>query len=96
MLTLIYHGHSFVEIVCDQGSILVDPMISGNTLCDCTLADILQKKLIAICITHGHADHIGDTVAIVQQVPGLPILTVTGVARRLAENGIPHATAGSI
>ncbi len=65
MLHIVWHGHSFVEIVSDKGSILVDPFITGNPRCDVSVEQMREKNIIAICITHGHGDHIGDTMALV-------------------------------
>ncbi|HMT00859.1 MAG TPA: metal-dependent hydrolase [Candidatus Absconditabacterales bacterium] len=63
-MKIIRHGHSFVEIQTDIGSYLVDPFITGNPKCDVTLEEISQKQILGIFLTHGHADHIGDTVEI--------------------------------
>ncbi len=67
MIDIIYHGHSFVEIDLWGESILIDPYITDNKLCDISLQTICSKNIIAICITHGHSDHIWDTVEIVNK-----------------------------
>lgn len=67
MIEAVYHGHSFIELVTEQGSILIDPFITGNKLCDITVEDCLAKNLIAICLTHGHSDHVWDTIELSTQ-----------------------------
>jgi L-ascorbate metabolism protein UlaG (beta-lactamase superfamily) len=57
-MKIIYHGHSFLEIELADSSILVDPFIEGNKLCDVCLEDIVKKNIKMIFITHGHMDHI--------------------------------------
>ena len=56
---IIYHGHSFVELRINKHIVYIDPFISGNPLCDI-------KKESADCnfiiLTHGHADHFGNTI----------------------------------
>gem|GEM_PF-5042170 len=31
---------------------------------DCTVEQITEKNILAVCLTHGHGDHVGDTVQI--------------------------------
>lgn len=66
-MEVIFHSHSFVEIDLGSKSILIDPFITWNTLCDVSLKDINSKNIAAIIITHGHQDHIWDTVEIVNK-----------------------------
>ncbi len=58
-MKIIYHGHSFLEIISGDYVILIDPFISGNPVCDIKKEDI--KKCDYIILTHGHGDHYGDT-----------------------------------
>lgn len=57
-----YHGHSCVEIEANFGSILIDPFITGNTQALRNLEWFLEKSIHTIILTHGHSDHVGDTV----------------------------------
>ncbi|MDQ3020711.1 MAG: metal-dependent hydrolase [Bacteroidota bacterium] len=59
MSKIIYHGHSFVELILNENIIFIDPFIDGNPLCD-----IKSKgaKCNYIILTHGHDDHFGNTV----------------------------------
>lgn len=91
MIHCIYHGHSFVEILFDHNkSILIDPFITWNPKCDISLDDIWKKNIIAICITHGHGDHIGDTIAIKWLFADIPVFTVTWVAHYLEQQSLVH------
>lgn len=54
-----YHGHSVVKIMTDTHTILIDPFITGNGQTD---LDAAKEKVDVILVTHGHNDHLGDTV----------------------------------
>ncbi|EMG29024.1 metal-dependent hydrolase [Listeria fleischmannii 1991] len=56
-----FHGQSCIKIVTDTYTILVDPFISGNPACDLVVS---EQKPDFIAVTHGHDDHVGDTVQI--------------------------------
>ena len=56
-----YHGHSIVKIKTNDKVILIDPYITGNDLTDLKAAD---EKPDVILLTHGHNDHVGDTIEI--------------------------------
>ena len=65
-----YHGHSVVKIETEGKTILIDPFINGNSLCDLKVED---QKPDAILLTHGHNDHVGDTVEIAKQSDALVV-----------------------
>ena len=65
-----FHGHSVVKIKTGDFTILIDPFISGNGLTD-LIAE--NEKPNVILLTHGHNDHVGDTVAIAKANDSLVI-----------------------
>ncbi|MCG7335507.1 metal-dependent hydrolase [Sporosarcina sp. ACRSM] len=65
-----YHGHSIVKIKTGNHTILIDPFITGNQLTD---LKVDEEKPDAILLTHGHNDHVGDTVAIAKASDALVI-----------------------
>ncbi|ETT82607.1 metal-dependent hydrolase [Viridibacillus sp. FSL R5-0477] len=65
-----YHGHSIVKIQVNGYTILIDPFIKGNKLTDLKVED---QKPDVILLTHGHNDHVGDTVEIAKAVDALVV-----------------------
>ncbi|WP_370295703.1 metal-dependent hydrolase [Rossellomorea marisflavi] len=65
-----YHGHSVVKFETNGKTILVDPFINGNEYTDLHADDV---KADVIILTHGHNDHVGDTVAIAKRNDSLVI-----------------------
>lgn len=54
-----YHGHSIVKIWTNTTNLIIDPFINGNGLTD---LKVDEEKPDVILLTHGHNDHVGDTV----------------------------------
>lgn len=65
-----YHGHSIVKIVTGGKTILIDPFITGNQYTDLTVED---EKPDVILITHGHNDHVGDTLQLAKKNDSLVV-----------------------
>lgn len=63
-MKILYHGHSSVEIDAMPGSLIIDPFISGNPLSRTKVEDVMAEFVL---LTHGHADHTGDAIAIAKQ-----------------------------
>lgn len=92
MLECIFHGHSFVEITNGKVTLFIDPYITGNPSCDLTVSQACAKKPQAILLTHGHDDHIGDTVEIVKET-GAQIISSYDIAKYFTtEYGFEHTS----
>ena len=65
-----YHGHSVVKIKTGDFTILIDPFINGNKLTDLV---VKTEKPDVILLTHGHNDHVGDTVEIAKASDALVV-----------------------
>lgn len=65
-----YHGHSVVQIQTNGKTIIIDPFITGNGLTDLTVDEVKPDVII---LTHGHGDHVGDTVELAKRNDALVI-----------------------
>lgn len=63
-------GHSCFRIDTAGTSILIDPFISGNPVASVSLEELNPDVII---VSHGHGDHVGDTVALARRCKSLVI-----------------------
>ncbi len=64
-MKITYHGHSALSFVMNDGTgLIIDPFLSQNPLADIGVDDV---KVDYVLVTHGHDDHVGDTVKIAKQ-----------------------------
>ena len=70
-MKLTYLGHS--ALLIEEGSFkgIIDPFITGNSLCKSCIDDL--SNITHVFVTHGHSDHIGDTVEIARRNKSLII-----------------------
>src|SRR5688572_766637 len=80
-------GHACLLFESDGKSILVDPFLTGNPKAAVT-AD--QVKADAILVSHGHDDHIGDTIAIAQRT-GATVVSNFEIYLWLSKKGVKAA-----
>src|SRR5690625_1129696 len=67
-MKLSYDGHTVVKVGTESHTILIDPFISGNDACD---LDASTVEADVILLTHGHNDHVGDTIPIARRTNAL-------------------------
>jgi L-ascorbate metabolism protein UlaG (beta-lactamase superfamily) len=77
-------GQSAVELTDGDARILVDPFLTGNPKATVAADDLDPTHIL---LTHGHADHYGDTVEIAKRT-GAPVLALVEIANELSELGV--------
>ena len=70
VVELTYHGHSCFSIGVDGICLLVDPFLTGNSLADVTAEEVPADYIL---VSHGHGDHVGDTVSIAKRTGAMTI-----------------------
>ena len=60
-------GHAGFRLETGKATILIDPFLTGNPSAEGLDKAEVAKDVSHIVLTHGHADHIGDTVDIARQ-----------------------------
>jgi L-ascorbate metabolism protein UlaG (beta-lactamase superfamily) len=77
-------GHACFTLSDGETTVLIDPFLSGNPN-SAVSADEVQAT--TVLLTHGHADHVGDTVAIAKRT-GAPVFAITELAGELEGEGV--------
>jgi L-ascorbate metabolism protein UlaG (beta-lactamase superfamily) len=77
-------GHACFELADGDATVLIDPFLSGNPKAAISAEDVAATTIL---LTHGHGDHIGDTVAIAKRT-GAPAVAIVEIANELGEEGI--------
>src|SRR5688500_4491156 len=77
-------GHACFELTEGDTRVLVDPFLTGNPKAAVEAGDVDPTHIL---LTHGHADHIGDTVDIAKRTGG-QALAIVELANELGESGV--------
>lgn len=84
-----YHGHSCFELIDGETTLLVDPFLSpNNPKADKTAEEVNPTH---IALTHGHADHVADVVAVAQRT-GAQCVAMVEVANWLEGQGVENVS----
>ena len=81
MITLTFHGHACFSLASGSATLLFDPFLTGNPLATAT-ADEIECNYILV--SHGHGDHLGDTVAIAGRT-GATVIATAEIAALVGE-----------
>jgi L-ascorbate metabolism protein UlaG (beta-lactamase superfamily) len=71
-MKLTWFGHSAFRVDLAGASVLIDPFLSGNPSFKGDVASA-SKGISHIVLTHGHGDHVGDTVEIAKSTGAMVI-----------------------
>ncbi|MBL4886295.1 MAG: metal-dependent hydrolase [Planctomycetaceae bacterium] len=82
-------GHSAFEIVSSGIRLLIDPFLTGNPV---ATTSATQMNPDYILLTHGHEDHIGDTIEIAQRT-GAMVIANFEIATWLGNQGVENVHA---
>ena len=79
-------GHACFELTEGDTSVLVDPFLTGNPRAAVEAGDLDPTHIF---LSHGHADHIGDTVDIAKRT-GAQTVAIVELANELGESGVEN------
>jgi L-ascorbate metabolism protein UlaG (beta-lactamase superfamily) len=77
-------GHAAFALSDGDTTVLIDPFLTGNPKAAIAADDVHATTIL---VTHGHGDHIGDTVAIAKRT-GAPAVAIVELANELGQEGI--------
>jgi L-ascorbate metabolism protein UlaG (beta-lactamase superfamily) len=77
-------GHACFTLSDGDTTVLIDPFLTGNPKAAASADDVSATTLL---LTHGHFDHVGDTVAIAKRT-GAPVVAITELAGEMKEEGL--------
>jgi L-ascorbate metabolism protein UlaG (beta-lactamase superfamily) len=77
-------GHASFTLSDGDTTVLIDPFLTGNPTAAVSADEVAATTVL---LTHGHADHVGDTVAIAQRT-GATVVAISELAGELREEGL--------
>lgn len=80
-------GHSAFALDLDGHPVLIDPYLTGNPLAAASPDEVAAE---IIFLSHGHGDHLGDTVAIAKRT-GAKVVANAEIAHWMNVQGIENA-----
>lgn len=88
---LTFLGHAACLVESGDHTVAIDPFLTGNPSASCSADDLSPTH---IALTHGHDDHIGDTVAIAKRT-GATVYGAFEVCNFLGEKGLEKLEPGN-
>jgi L-ascorbate metabolism protein UlaG (beta-lactamase superfamily) len=77
-------GHACFTLSNGDATVLIDPFLTGNPKAAIAADDVAATTIL---LTHGHADHVGDTVAVAKRT-GATVVAITELAGEIGEEGL--------
>src|SRR5512143_4044053 len=82
-----WYGHAVLGLEIDKHKLIVDPFLTGNPAAKLT-PDKVQAEYILI--SHGHGDHVGDTIDIAKRT-GATVICNYEISEWLKAKGVAKA-----
>src|SRR5438874_8130438 len=77
-------GHACFIVSDGDTTVLIDPFLTGNPKAAIAADDVTATTIL---LTHGHSDHIGDTVSIAKRT-GAPVVAIVELADEIGGEGV--------
>jgi L-ascorbate metabolism protein UlaG (beta-lactamase superfamily) len=81
-------GHACFELSDGDTRVLIDPFLTGNPKAAVEAGDVDPTHIF---LTHGHADHLGDTVDIAKRTSA-QVVAIVELANELGESGVENVS----
>jgi L-ascorbate metabolism protein UlaG (beta-lactamase superfamily) len=81
---LTWLGHSAFALDIDGHPVVIDPFLTGNPLAAAAPDEVAAEFIL---LSHGHGDHVGDTVSIAQRT-GATVITNFEIGNWLQAQGV--------
>lgn len=82
--TITWIGHACLDLETGGFNLLVDPFVADNPACSITPEEVNPDFIL---LSHGHGDHLGDTVPIARRT-GATVITNDELSRWLEKQGV--------
>ncbi len=93
-MKIIWLGHSAFRLETAKANILIDPFFSGNPGFGGLDAKDAARDITHILLTHGHGDHVGDTIQLAKET-GATVLANADLAAWLGAKGVEKLEMGN-
>src|SRR5262245_42556021 len=87
--SLTWLGHGAWRLEAAGQRVLIDPFFTGNPAATVSASDVAADFIL---VSHGHGDHVGDTVAIARRT-GATVIANYEITEWLGKQGIPKTHA---
>ena len=85
-LKVSWYSHACFHIETDDAKLLIDPFLTGNPLAPIQADDVDADYIL---VSHGHGDHVGDTVGIAKRT-GATVITNFEIQNWLVGQGLEN------
>lgn len=89
VVSITYHSHACFGISVGEIQLLTDPFLSDNPMADISAESVEADYIL---VSHGHGDHVGDTVSIAKRTGAMTISNFE-IANWLQSQGVANAHA---